>query len=56
MVKRLPAMFVIWRSDTIFIQYIYKDKDDNVLTDSNGILQEMKTCYEKVYVRDVANM
>ena len=56
MVQRLPAIFVIWRSDSILIRDIYKDKDDNVLTDSNGILQEMKTCYEKVYVRDVANM
>ena len=27
------------------------DKDDNVLTDSNDILQEVKSFYEKLYER-----
>ena len=27
------------------------EKDDNVLTDKNDILQEVKSCYEKLYER-----
>ena len=48
MVKRLLATFVVWRNDTISVKkiYIYMakliDKDDNVLTDNNDILQEVE--------------
>ena len=45
MVKRLLAIFVVWRNDAILVKNMATliDKDDNVLTDSNDILQEVKS-------------
>ena len=49
MMKRLLATFVVWRTDTVFVKNMAKltDKDDNVLTDSNDILQEVQSFYLK---------
>ena len=50
--KRLLAIFVVWRNDTISKNMAKLiDKDDNVLTDSNDILEEVKCFYEKLYER-----
>ena len=45
MVKRLLAIFVVWRNDAILVKNMATliNKDDNVLTDSNDILQEVKS-------------
>ena len=53
MVKRLLATSVVWRNDTILVKNMAKliDKDDNILTDNNDILQEVKSFYEKLYER-----
>ena len=56
--KRLLAIFVVWRNDTDYISKNMAtliDKDDNVLTDSNDVndvLQEVKKLYERRYVED----
>ena len=45
--KRLLAIFVVWRNDTILVENMAKltDKDDNALTDSNDILQEVNSVF-----------
>ena len=54
--KRLLAIFVVWRNVTILLisknMVTLTDKDDNVLTDSNDILQEVKSFYKKNCTRD----
>ena len=51
--KRLLAIFVVWRNDTILVKNMATliDKDENVLTDSNDILQQVTCFYEKLYER-----
>ena len=53
--KVASYFFVLWRNDTILLisksMVKFTDKNINVLTDSNDILQEVKSFYEKLYKR-----